>query len=582
MNKKIIVFSVFILLIVTIMPSIQSNIIQTKTYNNSHNNNLVPGEFIIKLAEDGTLLDSSLNLLNEKYKVTSIEKVFKNHKDTILDNIYLFSVPENSDIVSITDDYSSHFDVVYAEANYLLESTTFPNDVNFSNQWALHNTGQNGGKIDADIDAPEAWDFETGSSDIIIAIIDTGIDYNHPDLADNIWINSDEIPDNEIDDDSNGFIDDYYGWDFVGTSITDPEPDDDPIDDMGHGTCVGGIASASGNNGIGGTGVCWNCKLMTIKAGHELFMNLYAVIDGISYAVDNGADVICMSFGTFTYTDLLKDAVDYAYNNGAVLVAGAGNLPYQIKFYPAALPKVVGVAGTNDLDEKWSESAWGDWVDVAAPAKEIYSTLPTYYTKINELGYNQDYDYLDGTSMAGPLVAGIAGLLLSYTPSLTPAEVRDIIISSTDWIETDRYIGSGRVNAYNAMLIASGEAPPGKPSPPSGSNSGVPGTAYTYTTTNTNPYGDDYYYLFDWDDGTYSGWVGPFPSGATGFADHTWSRTGNYQIKVKSKYPNGLESEWSDPLTITMPRIKSVNKPLLNFLESHPNLYSILRIFFRM
>ena len=505
MHKKIIGIFICMLLISTTLPTISGSIITIKDSNNVQNYDFVPGELIIKLDKDTTISSPSIEILNQKHKVSSTRSLIKNSENTILDNIYLLSVPTDSDILYIVNDYSSNPDVEYAEPNYLIGLFGIPNDEKFSNQWFLHNTGHSGGTNDADIDAPEAWDIETGNSNVIIAIIDTGVDYTHPDLVDNIWINEDEIPDNDIDDDGNGFIDDDKGWDFVGESIVFPKPDNDPLDDFGHGTHCAGLASAVTNNSVGIASLGWNCKIMSIRVGGGIgLVNLLATVEGIDYAVNNGADVISMSFGSWSSSDLLKDAMSFIYQHGVVAVAAAGNNPLMDECYPAKIDSVIGVAATDKYDRKAYFSTYGGWIDVAAPGVEIYSTLPTYYVTINFAGYSMNYDYLEGTSMSTPIVAGLAGLLLSHNPSLTPDEVRSLIHDSTDWIKTDKYIGNGRINAYKAMLIASGvTVPPNKPvitGPPHGKYL----LEYTYNVTNTDPDGDDLYYLFDWGDGRYS------------------------------------------------------------------------------
>ncbi len=227
----------------------------------------VPGEFIVKLKKDTTLSMIPLIALSEKHQVYAFEKIFPNAENTILDNIYLLHVPIGSDILSIVQDYALFPDVEYAEPNGILHASSIPNDVNFSSRWSLDNTGQvffvwNGhsysGTPDADIDAPEAWDIEKGSPDVVIAVIDSGIDYTHPDLATKIWNNVDEIQGNGIDDDNNGYVDDVMGWDFA-------YGDNDPKDGVGHGTMCAGVAAAITDNNIGMAGVCWNCKIMPVQ-----------------------------------------------------------------------------------------------------------------------------------------------------------------------------------------------------------------------------------------------------------------------------------------------------------------------------
>jgi hypothetical protein len=331
-----------------------------------------------------------------------------------------------------------------------------PNDQYFSTeQYSLHNTGQTGGIPDCDIDAPEAWDMETGNSDIVIAFLDSGIDYTHPDLAGKIWNNIDEIPDNGIDDDGNGYIDDIRGWDFY-------DNDNDPLDQNGHGTICAGIAAAVTNNGIGIAGVCWDCQIMPLKVnGLYNTEDIPALwIDAIEYAVDNGANIISMSLGIEYYHQQLENAVNYAYNNGVFLTASAGNQGWSQKHYPAAYDNVIGVAATNDEDKRmenagqWSASSnYGSWVDVAAPGEDIFSTMPTYHVTFNDYGFNYDYmGYLCGTSCSAPHVAGLAGLLLSSNSSLTPDELEIIICGTADPYNSTYDLGSGRINAHNATL----------------------------------------------------------------------------------------------------------------------------------
>ncbi len=427
-----------------------SNSVNNISFVEPKRNEFIPGQFIIKFKKDveiniqktnNDLINigiSSIDNLNRKHKITSIEKVFKNKIDNFdsygLSNVYKFILSDESNIFSVMEEYAKDPNIVYVEPNFLVYCDDIPNDPDFNEQWDLHNTGQTGGTFDADIDAPEAWEIETGNSDVIIAIVDTGVDYTHSDLAENIWINDDEIPDNNIDDDGNGFVDDIRGWDFYND---DPEP----MDGRGHGTHCAGIVSAVGNNSIGISGVSWNCTLMPVKFLSNVGTGF--VEDGakaIVYAIDNGADVISNSWGYPWSSYVLKDAIDYAYGKGAILTSGAGNSNGDDPHYPAMYPKVIAVAATNHNNTKAGFSSYGFWVDVSAPGEDIYSTVP-----------GNGYEHKSGTSMAGPHVAGLAGLLFSKNQSYTRDVVVTIIRGSSDPVNSSVYIGNGKINAYDAL-----------------------------------------------------------------------------------------------------------------------------------
>jgi len=444
--------------------------------------NYVPGEFIVKFKTnaivdikksfDGVTIIGmpSIDYLNEIHHVNSIEKLFNSNKkfeekNPYKYNIFKFSVKQDSDILSIVKDYTKNQYVIYAEPNYIIHMYETPNDLEFNKQWALYNTGQTGGTPDADIDATEAWDIETGDKNIIIAVPDTGVDWNHPDLENNIWVNpGEDINDNgivdpsdfnDIDDDGNGFVDDIRGWDFVDSNISafpgedGTVRDNDPMDFGGHGTHCSGIASAVTNNNEGIAGVCWNCSIMPIRAGFITHSErsegeLDDIAAGIIYAADNGADVMSNSWGSFDFSNLIKDAMDYAYSQGVVLVAGAGNFDVNQKCYPAGLDNVISVAATDHNDNRVALPYWGSefgsWIDIAAPGADIYSTM-----------FNDTYSYESGTSMACPHVAGLAGLILSKNPDLNQEEIRTILRSTTDEVNSEFYIGTGRINAYKAI-----------------------------------------------------------------------------------------------------------------------------------
>ncbi len=351
--------------------------------------------------------------------------------------------------------------VEYAEPNFILHALEIPNDPAFSNLWGLNNTGQTGGKSDADIDAPEAWDKNKGSKNIIVAIIDTGIDYEHPDLKDNIWINNGEIPGNGVDDDNNGFVDDVHGWDFRNN-------DSDPMDDNRHGTHCAGTIGAVGNNSEGVVGVNWQVQLMALK-----FLDASGsgstsdALEAIIYAVDNGAKILSNSWGGGGFSQSLKDAIEYADQHNALFVAAAGNSSSdndQSPSYPASydVENVISVAASNDRDYLASFSNYGArTVDLAAPGESILSTVP-----------GNGYQYLSGTSMATPHVSGAAALAWNYFAARADHHfVKYCLFGAVDYLSNmeGKVLMDGRLNINNALrntpLVAVIEKPEDKVAP---------------------------------------------------------------------------------------------------------------------
>ncbi len=434
-------FYIFILLLIVESPV------------NASNTCYIPNELILKFNHPVTLSIStagvvqtkvdSIDFLNREYQAVSFRKVFRNSE---LSDIYVFTFDKDCDMEALSKRYEKNSAILYASPNYIASfgsggdsRQNYPDDSSFSDQWGLDNTGQTGGTPDADIDAPEAWDLETGNANVIIAILDTGIDLDHPDLDGKIWINMDEIAGNGIDDDHNGFIDDVNGWDVVNS---DPMPQDD----NGHGTHVAGIAGAHTNNAQGVAGVCWECTLMPIKILNTVGNGTYSQISaGIEYAADNGAKILNLSLGSETYSQLLQDTVDYAHNLGCVVVGAAGNFNNSNPFYPAACNHVLGVAALDHNDEKYQLSGFGTWIDLCAPGVNIQSTV-----------YPDTYASWSGTSMAAPFVSGVAGLLFSanasWSNNLVEAQMErladNVEASNPDYIEQ---LGQGRVNAHTCI-----------------------------------------------------------------------------------------------------------------------------------
>jgi parallel beta-helix repeat protein len=408
----------------------------------------ISGEIIVKFKNDFSFnfLSSnnesfssnveSLNTLNKKHNIVSCNRLYHKKRLDNFSNIYKLKFPKNCDLISIIEDYNNNPFIEYAEPNYIYHFCNIPNDHIFSEQWSLNQSN------DHDIDCPEAWNITTGDSDIVIAIVDSGVDCSHPDIIDNIWENENEIPGNGLDDDNNGFVDDIKGWNFYSNTSN-------PIDYVGHGTHCAGIASAVTNNGIGIAGVCWNCSIMPLKIGTDIGC-IESAANAIIYAADNDADVISMSWGGGFDSILVRNALNYAYNKGVVLVGASGNNNFDFKFYPAAFENVIAVAATDENDKKATFSNYGAWVDVAAPGVNILS-LRANNTSMGNV-WNDNYTIASGTSMACPHVAGLVGLILSKNNSLNQNMIESILCNSVDKIESDESIGRGRINAFKALL----------------------------------------------------------------------------------------------------------------------------------
>jgi subtilisin family serine protease len=351
--------------------------------------------------------------------------------------------------------------VASVEPDFVIAPAGIPNDPSFSSLWGLHNTGQSGGLADADIDAPEAWQTTTGSRSVVIAVIDTGVDYTHRDLAANAWRNPGEIAGDGLDNDGNGFVDDVHGWDFANS-------DADPLDDNGHGTHVAGTIGAVGGNGTGVVGVNWQVSIMALKfLSGSGSGSTSGAIGAINYATrmkrDFGVNVVATnnSWGGGGFSTSLRDAIAAGGRAGILFVAAAGNdgtnndvTPHYPSNY--ADEAVISVAATDRSNRLASFSNFGATsVDVAAPGAGITSTLP-----------GNRYGSYSGTSMATPHVAGIVGLLAAANPAATAAEIRTAILSTTTPVAAlaGRMTTGGLVNA--AAAVAAILPPPVDPGTP--------------------------------------------------------------------------------------------------------------------
>ena len=341
---------------------------------------------------------------------------------------------------------ASNPNVVYAEPNYIIQAFDVPNDPLFNQLYALHSIGQTGGTIDVDIDALEAWQLPYGNAAVVVGIIDSGVDYYHPDLADKIWSNTGEIPGNGIDDDHNGYRDDIRGWDFANN-------DDDPMDDLGHGTHVSGTIAAEGNNGVGVIGVAGMNPIVKLMPLKFLAANGYGTtanaVNCITYAAsftdglgNHTVRLTSNSWGGGGKSKTLETAIN---NCGALVVASAGNDGTNTIQYPAGYSSanIISVAATDDKDQLASFSNFsGTWVDLAAPGVNILSTTP-----------GNSYDSWNGTSMAAPHVSGVAALLMSQAPSLSVDAIKAQILGTVDLVPglAGKTLTGGRLNARNAL-----------------------------------------------------------------------------------------------------------------------------------
>jgi thermitase len=391
----------------------------------------VAGEVLLKLRPGAALsstprspLRSNSAALNERLsQITAhtVTAIFAKTTSAGLQQVYHLQIDPDQDVMAAIKILEADPNVEYAEPNYLAHAAIVPNDLLYASQWGLDK-----------INAPAAWNVVTGTPGVVIAIIDSGIDTTHPDLAGRLWFNPGEIPSNGIDDDNNGYVDDENGWNFVASNNS-------IADDNGHGTQVAGVAGASTNNAIGIAGMCWNCRLMIVKAMQTSGVANYSdIAAAVNYAASKGAQVINLSLGGYADSATLRAAIEAA-SATVVIVGGAGNDNVSTPFYPAAYSNVLAVASTTISDTKASFSNYGAWVDVVAPGVAISTTFS-----------GGDYGTSEGTSLSAPFVSGLAGLIKSQHPDWSPALVRAQIVHTTDAV-TETQLGSGRINVASAM-----------------------------------------------------------------------------------------------------------------------------------
>lgn len=387
------------------------------------------------------------------FKNISIQKVFPNHKPLNIDS--------QSKKVDLSRIYEIYFDKLYsvelvikqiyktglvewAEPRYIHHLFYDPNDPDTANQYWIQN-----------IQARLGWNLSQGDTNVKIAIVDNGIQWNHPDLVNNVAYNWAD-PINGIDDDNDGFIDNFHGWDLVGPGTNGIfTPDNEPNSTLGslhHGTSVAGFSSATTDNGIGIAGVGFQCRFMPIKtAGEDYGTQILAGYEGIVYAADRGCQVINCSWGSSFYSYLGQDVVNYAtYNRNSTIIAAAGNSNNTQKLYPAAYPVVVSVGATNSADLKGSISSYGRHIKVMAPGTSKTTAFQDSYTQLSE----------NYTSFASPIAAGVAALIKSKNPNFTAEQVAQQLRISCDNIDNLNpsyagLLGNGRINMFKALNISS-------------------------------------------------------------------------------------------------------------------------------
>ncbi len=408
-------------------------------------------------------------------------------------NSFIMNVPIGKSADRLVQELESQPWVEYAEIDRLVALHDQPNDHLWSLEWGLFNSGQpywsvrgisgenndtlieRVGVAGADLRFQSSYESSDPVADVLVGVIDTGLDTSHVDLKDRLATNPGEVPANGIDDDNNGFVDDVYGWDFSGDELRFPLEivgDNDILDDNGHGTHVGGTIAATVNNGIGISGVCAHARVFGIKIFPNPFFSISA--EAIYYAADRGARVINMSWGGSFRSRAIEDALQYAHDRGVVLVCSMGNSGRDEIFYPSGYPMTIGVGSSTATDQLSPFSTYNDRVDLVAPGQDILSLRAAgtdLYADIGEPGVHiidEQYLIASGTSMSSPHAAGAAAVLLSFAPGLSNERVREILRASADDIVypfgidslnlpgPDRLTGAGRINLGRAIEMLPG------------------------------------------------------------------------------------------------------------------------------
>jgi subtilisin family serine protease len=399
-----------------------------------------PDELLVRFKDN--VPPAAKSAVHGRHKATPIKR-FRHTR-----NLELVKLPQGTSVPAVMKAYRGNPDVLYAEPNYVIEHLGAPNDPSFPLQWNLQDT------LPGDIKAVPAWDITTGNRNVVVAVIDSGIDYTHPDLTANMWRNEADCNNNGIDDDGNGYIDDCYGIDTFND-------DSDPMDDNNHGTHVAGIIGAVGNNSLGVTGIAWNVRIMACKfMGADGFGTVADAIDCLEYVQtmkDRGVNIVATnnSWGSYGYSQALFDAVNAHLQRGILFITAAGNgwgSDDIVQAYPATLylPNVISVAATGRGGCKSNESRWGKrTVHIGAPGENILSTT-----------IGNTYSTYSGTSMAAAHVTGVAALIAAHDPAKDWKAIKNLILAGGDNYKCqagggdDLFITSKRLNAYGSLTCS--------------------------------------------------------------------------------------------------------------------------------
>lgn len=435
---KLILLSIFILVSVSSFSQPQRIVIKLKQNT--------PKNVLNDFAQN-TLKNNSLSKIIDRYDIFNSEQLFKKYAaklkpDNIsgLDRIFILQTNTNS-INECLNMLKSNVYVEYAKTIDKLKLESFtPNDTYYPNQYYLQS-----------INVAPVWDTQQGTN-ALVGIIDSGIDFLHPDLQQSYFINTGEYgngkENNGIDDDGDGYIDNWRGWNFV-------ENNNNPTDDniFSHGSCVAGIISAGFNNGIGISSITGGSKSLILRCFNSQGVGYEdQIATAILYGVMQGVKIFNFSFGDYIYSDLLKDVVRYAYSNNVTIICSAGNDNSNVLHYPSAFDEVISVAASDELDRKATFSAFGETVDIYAPGVNI---LTSSRVGQGSADYGNNYMLANGTSFSSPIVAAVAAILKTKNPNLTNEEIRGILVSSTKYFAGqngwNNYYSSGLLNAQTAF-----------------------------------------------------------------------------------------------------------------------------------